>query len=342
MGRFTLLALLVPVLAVFAAPVPSKRAFSFQLKSYDQFQISDGVAGNAKAKANAVFVDPFPTDLSTVDAASLSNLNTMRKAAEAAETGKFNPQIAAASGAAADALQVGKIQNKVLKLTGEVQALKIKIAQAAAKKKDTSSLESSLKTEQTKLSNNIALDVKSKGDTSKGVAASSASAKVKAVKAPAKTSTKAATAAPGAFSFALLDYSQFQISDGVAGQAEAEANRVFVDGFPADLSTVDATSLDNLQTMREAAEEAETAQFNPQIAAASGAAADTLQVGKIKNKVLKLTGEVQVLKIKIAQAAAAGKDTAALESKLVAEQKKLSNNIATDVKRAGDASKGVA
>ena len=51
--------------------------------------------------------------------------------------------------------------------------------------------------------------------------------------------------------------------------------------------------------MREAAEDAETAQFNPAIAAESGAEADALQVGKIKNKVLKLTGEVQVLNIQV-------------------------------------------
>ena len=51
----------------------------------------------------------------------------MRKAAEAAETDEFNPAIDAATGADADALQVGKIKNKVLKLTGEVQVLNIKV-----------------------------------------------------------------------------------------------------------------------------------------------------------------------------------------------------------------------
>jgi hypothetical protein len=50
--------------------------------------------------------------------------------------------------------------------------------------------------------------------------------------------------------------------------------------------------------MREAAEDAETSQFNPQIDAASGDAKKALQVGKIKNKVLKLAGEVQVINIK--------------------------------------------
>ena len=55
-------------------------------------------------------------------------MNNMREAAEAAETDDFNPAIKAASGAAADALQVGKIKNKVLKLTGEVQVLNIKVS----------------------------------------------------------------------------------------------------------------------------------------------------------------------------------------------------------------------
>ncbi|KAI5889772.1 uncharacterized protein SCHCODRAFT_02511048, partial [Schizophyllum commune H4-8] len=128
-------------------------------------------------------------------------------------------------------------------------------------------------------------------------------------------------------------YADFQISDGVAGDAEAEANAVFVDPFDGvDLAT------DNIQTMREAAEDAETEKFNSAIEAASGDAADALQVGKIKNKVLKLTGEVQALKIKIAQA---GGDSADLESKLAEEQKKLDTNIATDKKSAGATSQSV-
>ncbi|KAK0213032.1 hypothetical protein DFS33DRAFT_1464762 [Desarmillaria ectypa] len=143
--------------------------------------------------------------------------------------------------------------------------------------------------------------------------------------------------------FELLDYANFQISDGVAGKASAEANAVFVDPFVnVDLATVDSQTLDNMQTMREAAESAETEDFNPAIAAASGAKADALQVGKIKNKVLKLTGEVQVLNIKIAQAQAAGSDTSDLEDSLAKEQTKLNNNIATDVKNAGKTSQSVA
>lgn len=48
--------------------------------------------------------------------------------------------------------------------------------------------------------------------------------------------------------------------------------------------------------------------------------ADALQVGKIQNKVLKLTGEVQVLNIQLAQATAAGKDTSSIEDKIDEEQ----------------------
>ena len=97
--------------------------------SYAAFQISDGTAGNAEAEANAVFVTPFDgVDLSTVDSATLKAVQTMREAAESAETDDFDPQIDAASGAEADALQNGKIANKVLKLTGEVQVLNIQIA----------------------------------------------------------------------------------------------------------------------------------------------------------------------------------------------------------------------
>lgn len=55
--------------------------------SYQSFQISDGVAGNAEAEANAVFVDPFDgQDLATVDDATLDALSVMRELAEDAET----------------------------------------------------------------------------------------------------------------------------------------------------------------------------------------------------------------------------------------------------------------
>lgn len=199
MARFTLLAVLAPMVigmaSVLAAPISNvvpridlnaveKRANgttfvagSFANQAYADFQISDGVAGNAQAEANAVFVDPFNgVDLSTVDSSTVETINTMREAAESAETDDFDPQIDAASGDAATALQNGKIKNKVLKLTGEVQALNIKIAVAQASGSDTSDLESQLATEQGKLTTNIATDTKNAGQTSQGVTGGSSSA----------------------------------------------------------------------------------------------------------------------------------------------------------------------
>ncbi|KAI0353662.1 hypothetical protein OH77DRAFT_1406415 [Trametes cingulata] len=350
-------------------PKVSKRAFTLQ--DYADFQISDGTAGNAEAEANAVFVDPFNgVDLATVDDATLDAVKTMREAAEDAETEQFNPAIEAASGDEADALQNGKIKNKVLKLTGEVQALNIQIAQAKASGDDTSDLEDKLKEEQTKLTKNIATDKKAAGQPSKGVTGGAAtnnaaaktskasSAKASATKAAstkaASTKTSAAASASAtaatsgstdasAFSFPVQDYADFQISDGTAGDAEAQANAVFVDPLAGlDLATLDDSVADNMETMRKAAESAETDQFNPAIDAASGDEADALQNGKIKNKVLKLTGEVQVLKIKLAKAQASGDDTSDIEDKISEEQKKLDTNIATDKKNAGAPSKGVA
>ncbi|EIN11744.1 hypothetical protein PUNSTDRAFT_50620 [Punctularia strigosozonata HHB-11173 SS5] len=344
---------------VAAAPIMHLRPRAFQLLDYADFQISDGVAGNAQAEAAAVFLDPFANvDLATVDADTLDAVQTMREAAESAETDQFNPAIDAATGADADALQVGKIKNKVLKLTGEVQAINIKIAQAKAKGSDTSDLESSLAEEQKKLDTNIATDKASAGAASKGVtgglstaaatsaavssnvAASTSAAASSTSAAPASSAT-AASAAAG--SFQLLDYADFQISDGTAGNAQAQANAVFVDPFKnVDLATVDDSVADDIETMRQAAEAAETDQFNPAIDAASGDEATALQNGKIKNKVLKLTAEVQGLNIKLAKAQAAGDDTSDIESKITEEQTKLTTNIKTDVAAAGQASKGVA
>ncbi|KAG5803836.1 hypothetical protein H9Q74_011656 [Fusarium xylarioides] len=76
---------------------------------------------------------------------------------------------------------------------------------------------------------------------------------------------------------------------------------------------------------------AEDEAFNPAIDAASGEAADALQRGKIKNKVLKLTATILKLEAQQAQ----GEDVA---DKLVEENKKLQNNISQDKDEAGKAS----
>jgi len=147
-------------LGAFALAAPLERRFT-QL-AYAQFQISDGVGGNAKAQADAVF-NLGGQALADVSAADLAAIQAMREEAESAETDDFDPEIAAASGAAADALQVGKIKNKVLKLTGEILGLQIEQAQG----KDTAS---DIATETTKLNNNIQLDTANAGKASKGVA----------------------------------------------------------------------------------------------------------------------------------------------------------------------------
>lgn len=98
-----------------------------------------------------------------------------------------------------------------------------------------------------------------------------------------------------------------------------------------------ASDLAIIKAARVTAEDAETETggFNDAIAAASGSAADALQVGKIKNKVLKL--KLEVLSLQIDQAQSGTDNTA----KIAAEQKKLDTNIATDKKSAGQASQAV-
>ncbi|WVQ81094.1 hypothetical protein IAT38_003216 [Cryptococcus sp. DSM 104549] len=179
---------LLPLLAV-ASAMPSKRAAcpAFALQDYADFQISGGVGGNAQAEANAVFVDPFNgCDLSTVDATSLKNIQTMREAAESAETDQFNGAIDAASGDELAALKVGKSKNKVLKLTGEIQALQIKAAQGSDET-------SSIAAEQTKLDTNVAADKKNAGATSQPVAGSAKAAAVAAVGSSSSASSSASS-----------------------------------------------------------------------------------------------------------------------------------------------------
>jgi hypothetical protein len=98
-----------------------------------------------------------------------------------------------------------------------------------------------------------------------------------------------------------------------------------------NMAAVDPADIDFLGSVNDIGNDAEVGAFNPAISAASGAEKTALQNGKIKNKVLKLQATVLELQIKAAQ----GEDTA---EKLAAETKKLNNNIALDVKAAGQAS----
>ncbi|KAF1996651.1 hypothetical protein P154DRAFT_417077, partial [Amniculicola lignicola CBS 123094] len=131
----------------------------------------------------------------------------------------------------------------------------------------------------------------------------------------------------------VQSYAQFQVSDGVAGNAQAEVAAK----FPIDMSNLASVSDADHQIIKDArqvAESAETDAFNPAIDAATGDAVTALQNGKIKNKVLKLSLEVMDLMISQAQ----GDDKT---TQIAAEQKKLDNNIALDTKAAGQASTGV-
>lgn len=107
-----------------------------------------------------------------------------------------------------------------------------------------------------------------------------------------------------------------------------------------DLANVSDNDEDIINAARKTAEAAETdaGGFNDAIDAAGGtktAAGKTLQVGKIKNKVLKL--QLEVLALQIAQAKG-GKDNSA---KITQEQTKLQNNIKLDTEAKGQASQSV-
>ncbi|KAI6379109.1 hypothetical protein MCOR25_002089 [Pyricularia grisea] len=137
-------------------------------------------------------------------------------------------------------------------------------------------------------------------------------------------------------------YANFQISDGVGGDALAEVKKK----FPIDdskIANIDPADLKIIKDARTTAEKAETDGFDPAIAKATGEEKDELEVGKIKNKVLKLQLEVEELQAEMAQnmntMSAEAKKTQ--QAKLTEEQQKLSNNIAEDKKNAGKKSKSV-
>lgn len=183
--------LLSMVVSAMAMPTPigtqeqiSKRA-ALTVQNYSQFQVSNGVGGNALAEVQAKFpvrknppqnnhLNPPPNppqinenSLASVDPQDLAIIKAARKTAENAETkaGGFNEAIAAAGGtnsAQGKTLQVGKIKNKVLKLKLFSLALQIDQARGrnvAAKLADTL----------TKLGKNIELDQASAGQASASV-----------------------------------------------------------------------------------------------------------------------------------------------------------------------------
>ncbi|TDZ26061.1 hypothetical protein Cob_v001078 [Colletotrichum orbiculare MAFF 240422] len=194
---FTKAAVLFALAATgFSAPVDRRQAKLLSVQDYSQFQVSDGVAGNALAEVAQKFpIDQIKADLKGVSKDDLAILQAARVAAEAAETdaGGFNDAIAKASGADADALKAGKIKNKVLKLQLEVLALQVKQAQGADN-------QAKIDVEQKKLDNNIKTDTASAGKKSSSVAfkatsdpASKGSSKAASSSKKAATSSKKAS-----------------------------------------------------------------------------------------------------------------------------------------------------
>ncbi|RDW77528.1 hypothetical protein BP6252_05581 [Coleophoma cylindrospora] len=133
--------------------------------------------------------------------------------------------------------------------------------------------------------------------------------------------------------FATTAYNDLSISGGVAGNAQAEALAVFTKfGLdPNNLGSLTAGDLKFLSDVNGVCNDAEKGVYNAAVSAASGTAAESLQIGKIKNKVLKLTATMLRLQAEQAQ----GTDTSAEQA---VEGKKLNNNISQDKGKAGIAS----
>ena len=79
--------------------------------------------------------------------------------------------------------------------------------------------------------------------------------------------------------FSQSSYDDLSISGGTAGNAEQEALQK-LSGLPSDLSTVEKSDLDFLNSVNQIANDAESDAFNPAIEAASGEEADALQVSQ--------------------------------------------------------------
>ncbi|KAI0995238.1 hypothetical protein K3495_g12944 [Podosphaera aphanis] len=162
------------------------------------------------------------------------------------------------------------------------------------------------------------------------------SANKNADKSSGKNQAKVAAAGGGGASVLKSQaYNDFSISDGTAGNAAEQANKIFAAIDQSNLAGVSAGDLKIIKNTHDVAEDAEVSAFNQAIEAASGDDAKALKNGKIANKVLKLTATVLQLQITEAQG---GKVDAA---KLAQEQKKLQKNISIDKAAAGQPMKGV-
>ncbi|KAK0633055.1 hypothetical protein B0T14DRAFT_51915 [Immersiella caudata] len=136
-------------------------------RTYAQFQVSNGVGGNALEE---VF-QKFPIDessLATIDPEDLALIKVAGETAEQAEvgTGGFNEAIDTAGGKntpAGEALQVGKIKNKVLKLQLSVLRLGAEVASGRTDRV------AKLEEQRTKLAKNVELDREAAGQRSTAV-----------------------------------------------------------------------------------------------------------------------------------------------------------------------------
>ncbi|KAI0102640.1 small secreted protein [Nemania sp. FL0031] len=146
-------------LSLIAACAALAQAGVFTQQTYNDISISGGVAGNAQNEALAVFSALDTNDLANVDEDDLDFLNSVNQICNDAEDEAFNPAIDAASGDAADALQRGKIKNKVLKLTASVLKLQAQVAQGQ-------DVQDKLTEETTKLNKNIQQDEDEAGNES--------------------------------------------------------------------------------------------------------------------------------------------------------------------------------
>ncbi|KAI1383918.1 uncharacterized protein F4822DRAFT_55390 [Hypoxylon trugodes] len=146
-------------IALIAAAAATVQAGVFTQKNYDDISISGGVAGNAQEEALAVFSALDTNNLAAADDADIDFLKSVNSICNDAEKEAFNPAIDAADGEEADALQRGKIKNKVLKLQATILALMIQQAQG-------DDVADKMATEQKKLDNNIQQDEDEAGNAS--------------------------------------------------------------------------------------------------------------------------------------------------------------------------------
>ncbi|KAH7089238.1 hypothetical protein FB567DRAFT_328604 [Paraphoma chrysanthemicola] len=158
----TILSLAALSVALPASVLKARQAGVLQATTFNDISIAGGVAGNAEEEAAAAFSALDLNDLASVSKADQDFLNEVNQVANDAEKEAFNPAVEAATGAEADAIQAGKIKNKVLKLMATVIKLEAQQAQGA-------DVAAKLEEETTKLNNNIATDKENAGNPSTAV-----------------------------------------------------------------------------------------------------------------------------------------------------------------------------